>query len=152
VAVFIAAGGGLGLCPVAPGTSGSLAGILFAWLALMTNIYYGALIFLALSVIAVLTAEITANIVKQKDPRFIVIDEIAGMALALAWLPFTPHVIFIQFVLFRAVDIFKPFPIDWLDKRLPGGWGIVMDDIAAGIIVNLAWRSASYAYGIINLT
>jgi phosphatidylglycerophosphatase A len=140
LSVFIATGSGLGLCPVAPGTSGSLLGILFAWFVSKVDIYYGVTIIILIVIIAVTTAGITARIMRQKDPRLIVADEVAGMTIALAWIPFTPANILIQLILFRGLDIWKPSLIGWLDKNLPGGWGIVMDDVLAGVVANMIWN------------
>lgn len=76
----------------------------------------------------------------RKDPGAIVIDEVVGMAVALLGLPLTPATIIGGFILFRLLDIIKPFPVGWLDRRLSGGTGIVADDVAAGIIANLILR------------
>jgi phosphatidylglycerophosphatase A len=75
-----------------------------------------------------------------QDPGCIVIDEIAGILVAGAGLPFTAPFAVIVFVLFRMLDILKPFPVGWLDRHLKGGIGIVMDDVAAGMLVNFAIR------------
>lgn len=144
--VFVATGAGLGLSPVAPGTVGSLGGILTAWIISLMHPYAVAPTLVFITFLAVLTAEKTAKILRQKDPRLIVFDEIAGMTFALAWLPFTPLNLLIQFLLFRIFDILKPFPVSWAERKLPGGWGIVMDDIAAGIIANLIWRAGDFVY------
>jgi phosphatidylglycerophosphatase A len=75
-----------------------------------------------------------------KDPGAIVVDEIAGMAVACWGLPFSLPSAIVLFGLFRLFDIFKPFPVGWLDRRLTGGLGIVADDVAAGILANLVYR------------
>jgi len=74
------------------------------------------------------------------DPSQIVIDEVVGMAVALAGAPFELSLIIVAFLFFRFFDIWKPFPIRYIDKSFPRGWGIVLDDVAAGIMANLAWR------------
>jgi phosphatidylglycerophosphatase A len=80
------------------------------------------------------------KILQTKDPGCIVIDEIAGMILTLFGLPFNMMTLILGFVLFRVLDIWKPYPIRFLDKNLSGGVGIVMDDVAAGILSNLVLR------------
>ena len=67
-------------------------------------------------------------------------DEVVGMAVALAGVSFEPSFIIVAFMFFRFFDIWKPFPIRYIDRSFPGGWGIVLDDVAAGIMANLAWR------------
>ncbi len=71
-----------------------------------------------------------------EDPGFIVIDEIAGMMVTLFGHPFTIGVVLAGFVLFRILDVLKPFPIGFLEARVPGGAGVVVDDVAAGIFGN----------------
>jgi phosphatidylglycerophosphatase A len=89
---------------------------------------------------AVYIADVAEKILKQNDPGRIVIDEIAGMMVTLTGLPFNPTTIVFGFILFRILDILKPFPIRYLDKRISGGLGVVADDVAAGIIANLLLR------------
>jgi len=75
-----------------------------------------------------------------KDPSSIVIDEIAGMTVTLLGIPLTPFSLILGFLVFRAFDILKPFPIRLLDQKVPGGAGIVLDDVMAGIYGNLLIR------------
>jgi phosphatidylglycerophosphatase A len=80
------------------------------------------------------------KILKTKDPGCIVIDEIAGMILTLIGLPFNMVMAGAGFMLFRVLDIWKPYPIRFFEKKLPGGVGVVMDDVAAGILSNVVLR------------
>ncbi len=138
--MFVATGGFVGYFPKAPGTMGSLVGLLFC-LALGSLPRLWAVAGLALLVIiAVGVAHVAANLVGRKDPACIVIDEIAGMAFALAGINLSAATMVAGFLIFRVFDILKPFPVGWLDKRLSGGWGIVLDDIAAGVMANLVLR------------
>lgn len=73
------------------------------------------------------------------DPSIIVIDEIVGMLVALAFLPKTATVVVLTFVMFRLFDIVKPFPVRNLE-RIPAGWGIMLDDVAAGVYANVVCR------------
>lgn len=79
-----------------------------------------------------------------EDPGEIVIDEIAGIIITLAGIPLTVLSVIIGFFLFRFLDILKPFPIRNLEKKLSGGVGIVMDDVAAGVMANIALRIIFY--------
>ncbi len=80
----------------------------------------------------------------NKDPSQIVIDEVVGMAVALVGAPIELSLIIVAFLFFRFFDIWKPFPIKQIDRSFPGGWGIVLDDVAAGVMANLAWRLWNY--------
>ncbi len=130
--ILLATGFGTGLIPFAPGTFGSILGLGLHWLVypLTTPFYLGAIA--ATTVIAVFCAGGAEKIIDRADPGCVVIDEIAGMLVALAFLPPTPTHLITAFVLFRAFDIAKPFPVGWLDRHLHGGPGIVIDDLAAG--------------------
>jgi len=139
-AVFLATGGYVGHIPFAPGTFGSLIGIplcfLLAGIQLSAAIA-AAIIFILL---AIWISGAAAKTLKRKDPGCIVIDEIAGMVVTFIGLPFTLTTAVLGFILFRILDILKPFPIRTLDQRLPGGLGIVADDVVAGIFANLIVR------------
>ena len=138
---------GCGYAPKAPGTVGSLAAILVAWLI---HQYKGGPAtefgFLAalLAPVAMWAANVTAEEMGQKDPQIIVIDEVAGQWMALAgavqlnwksWLA--------AFCLFRLFDIWKPPPVRQLE-RLPGGVGIVADDLMAGVYAALVLFAAGW--------
>jgi phosphatidylglycerophosphatase A len=66
-----------------------------------------------------------------------VIDEVIGFLITMTWLPMTWQAYLAGFLLFRVLDIFKPFPIGYLDEKVPGGLGVVADDVAAGMIANI---------------
>ena len=139
--MFLATGFYIGNIPVAPGTFGSLVGLplCFALAGISTaTAMLGTLLFI---LFAVWIADAAEKILEQNDPGCIVIDEIAGMVVALVGLPFNPITVVIGFILFRILDILKPFPIRDLDKRIPGGLGVVADDVAAGIITNILLRA-----------
>ena len=80
-----------------------------------------------------------ATLVGRKDPGLVVVDEVAGQWITLVGMPFTAPVVLAGFVLFRVMDIVKPWPARALE-RLPGGWGIMADDVAAGIYAQLLLR------------
>jgi phosphatidylglycerophosphatase A len=79
-------------------------------------------------------------ILKAEDPGCIVIDEMAGMVVTLIGLPFNMISVLAGFLIFRLLDIFKPYPIRFLERKLSGGIGIVMDDIVAGALGNIILR------------
>jgi phosphatidylglycerophosphatase A len=134
----------VGKIPVAPGTAGSLLGILGCLVLSKIQLSLAVLavvIFIALSIWIAADAE---KILKRTDPGCIVIDEIAGMMIVLLGLPFNWATVAIGFIFFRILDILKPFPIGRLERRFSGGVGVVVDDVAAGIIANLALRFAVF--------
>ena len=89
---------------------------------------------------AIWIASEAEKILKTEDPGCIVIDEIAGIILTLSGLPFNITSVTAGFLVFRALDIWKPYPIRFLENKLSGGIGIVLDDVAAGILSNLILR------------
>lgn len=136
----MATGGYIGRVPMAPGTFGSLAGLPLAFILSTVSWSWSLAIMLAFILVAVWSAGDAARQIGAKDPGCIVIDEIAGMAVALLGMPFTPVNCLAGFILFRFFDILKPPPVRQLDRNLGGGWGIVLDDIAAGILANTVLR------------
>jgi len=137
---FLSSGCLLGHMPFAPGSFGTLAGLPICWLlSRMDSPVSFLLIGLAIP-FAIWIAGKAERIIGKKDPGVIVIDEIVGMLLALAGLPFNVTTAGLGFVLFRVFDITKPFPISYLERRFKGGTGIVLDDVAAGIIANITLR------------
>ncbi len=80
------------------------------------------------------------KILIQKDPGCIVIDEIAGIMIALLGMPFNTISVAAGFITFRIIDILKPFPIRYMERRLTGGVGVVTDDLMAGVYSNIILR------------
>jgi len=142
--MFLATGFYVGNIPPAPGTLGSLIGLPLCFL--LAGIRLPPAIILAVLFIgfAVWIAHAAEKLLKQKDPGCIVIDEVAGMVVTLIGLPFNLTTAGSGFIIFRILDILKPFPIRTLDKRLPGGIGIVADDVVAGIFANIILRILLY--------
>jgi phosphatidylglycerophosphatase A len=142
--VLLATGLGVGKLPGAPGTFGSLLGLVLVW---GVSGWPGSLLvtfLLAFCALAVWVAHKAEHILGVQDPGCIVIDEIAGILIAGAGLPFTAPIAAAVFMLFRLLDVLKPFPVGWLDRHLKGGIGIVMDDVAAGILANLVIRAGCW--------
>ncbi len=124
---------GSGYSPFAPGTAGTVLALLIAIL-----FFAGNFTVLVLSTaIAIAIGVVSANFVEKdlgsEDPQIVVIDEVAGMWISLLWVPAEPiwwHLL--AFGFFRLFDIFKPWPVDAV-QDIHGGWGIMLDDILAGI-------------------
>ncbi len=130
---FLAFGFGTGLAPVAPGTFGSLPGILLAWLTLDMGIYVQLGIATALFSSGIWICGESARRIGVHDHRGIVWDEICGMYITLLLAPATVLGFALGFGLFRLFDIVKPSPIRELDHRLGGGLGIMLDDLVAAL-------------------
>ena len=128
--------------PVAPGTAGSLLGILGCLVLSKIQLSLAVLAEVIIIFLAIRIAADAEKILKTTDPGCIVIDEIAGMMVVLLGLPFNWATVAVGFIFFRLLDILKPFPIGHLERRFSGGVGVVIDDVAAGIIANLALRLA----------
>jgi phosphatidylglycerophosphatase A len=142
----VATGLGAGYSPVAPGTAGSLVGLILFWPLHSLPTAVQAVATIAVSLLGVACAHDLARRVARKDPGLVVVDEVAGMWVSLLGLPFTPVTAAAGFFLFRAMDVFKPWPARQLEG-LPGGWGIVSDDLMAGIYANLLLRAGLLAFG-----
>lgn len=134
LAQLAGSGLGLGYLPVAPGTWGSAGGLLIWWLTLPMGRGLQALLLILAIVPAALACGACAREAGRDDPSFVVLDEVLGMYLALLFLsPSLPSVA-VAFVLFRLLDIFKPWPVSAMEKRFAGGAAILLDDLLAGAI------------------
>lgn len=139
LAWLYATGFGVGLAPKAPGTFGSLLGplIVAGWQSLSRPIHESVIVTLAGILLGVAAAQRTARRLGIEDPGCVVCDEIAAFAIVFAITPVTWMTAVIGFVWFRVFDIAKPWPINRLE-RLPGGWGIMADDLLAGVFAAAA--------------
>lgn len=136
IILFMAQGAYSGRFPVAPGTAGTLAGVLlYLGIKGLPIAVYASLCVL-IFVIGIWTAGRAETLLGRTDHPSIVIDEIAGLLVSLAFLPSTWPVVIAAFVLFRIFDIAKPFPLKRL-QDLHGGAGVMLDDIGAGICTNI---------------
>lgn len=130
---FLAFGLGSGLSPKAPGTAGSVAALVFAVPLVVLPWWAGlGLVMLAFAVGCYLCGE-TSRRLGVHDHGGIVWDEFVGLWLVLLWIPFEFAWWLAAFVLFRLFDIVKPWPIRWLDRRVGGGFGIMIDDVLAAV-------------------
>jgi len=138
-AQFLATGAGAGYAPFAPGTAGSLLGLLLFW-PLSRLPFAGEVgVTAALFLLGTLAATHMASRLGLKDPGIVVVDEVVGQWVSLLLLPLTPVTVALGFLLFRLLDVVKPWPARDFE-RLPGGWGIMADDVMAGIYANLLVR------------
>jgi len=134
VAWAIATWFGCGLVPKAPGTVGTLGAIPLYWLAIHGGRIGVASTAIAVTFVGVWAASVVARELHKKDPQIVVVDEVAGFLVTMfpvstsSW-----RSVAIGFVLFRLLDVVKPWPVRRLEQ-LPDGWGIVLDDIAAGAL------------------
>lgn len=129
---------GSGKLPKSPGTWGTIATIPL-WYLLAKNLHVVTymIVTLLLCVAAILIAQAYENMTNTHDSKEIVIDEVVGFLITMTWLPMTWQSLVAGFVLFRLIDITKPPPIRQLDQKVKGGVGVVIDDIAAGVVCNI---------------
>ena len=128
---------GVGHWPKSPGTWGTLVSLPAVYVALHSGPVIYMLLVLALIVLSIKAAGVYQELHSKEDPSEVVIDEVVGIFVAMTWLPLTWQSFVLAFAIFRVLDIFKPFPIGYLDRKLKGGFGIVADDLAAGLITNI---------------
>ena len=145
---LVATGFGCGFSPVAPGTAGSLLGTVVWWFAFADlDFHLRAAAAVAAFIVSV---PIVDGVVKRRrlgDERAIVLDEIVGVWFALLFVPKSILWAAAGFVLFRMADIAKPWPVSLIDTRVPGGLGIMADDLVAGlmasVVVSMTWLAVS---------
>jgi phosphatidylglycerophosphatase A len=141
--LFVASGAYVGYVPVASGTWGTLLAFPLFWLfepwrhlsiALYVTTYVAAVLF------ACWIAGRAETILQEHDSHAIVIDEIVGYLAATLFMAPTWENTLLAFLIFRVFDVIKPFPAGYIDRAVPGGAGVVLDDVVSGIYANLATR------------
>lgn len=131
LALVVATAGGAGYAPVAPGTAGSAVALVLLWVVPFSPT--GLVVFLVVVTgVGTWAAHRAEPLLGGKDPGAIVVDEVAGMTLAMLAVPHTPAALGVGFVLFRLLDVLKPPPAG-ISQRLPGGIGVMADDLIAGL-------------------
>ncbi len=151
---------GIGLLPIAPGTWGSLAGLLlfFFFIYLQLSFFLIVSIFFFFVIFSIIVCEIASKDLVEKDHKAIVIDEVAGAWLSFLFIPFLGVYNFstsewlkesylaacILFFIFRFFDILKPHPISYIDRKLKSGFGIVLDDLIAGLFAGLTLLGGNF--------
>jgi phosphatidylglycerophosphatase A len=116
---------------VAPGTAGSLVALAILWVVPFSRAGL-VVFFLVVTVAGIWAAQVVETRIGEKDPGAIVIDEVSGMTLSVLALPLTPAVLVTAFLLFRVFDVVKPFPAG-RSQAIPGGAGVMIDDLIAGL-------------------
>jgi len=145
--IFLATGFYAGYLPYAPGTIGSLIGVgLFLIINSLSPVYYLIVFFLLFS-LGVYISDRAEALFAKNDPSQIIFDEIAGLLVAMALIPNGIGWIIAGFFLFRFFDIFKPYPIRDIEKKFNGGFGIMLDDVAAGIYTNILLQAVRLYVG-----
>ena len=133
-----------GYSPIAPGTAGSLLALLiFIFIPELSSVYWIGIIIVLFFVGVYCSTQLEKEY--EHDPSQANIDEIVGMFIALVWLPKTWVIIFAGFFLFRIFDIVKPYPANKLES-LPKGWGVMADDVLAGIYANIVLQIGVLLY------
>jgi phosphatidylglycerophosphatase A len=144
--LILATGIGVGYSPVAPGTLGTLVAILIYYFLSEISAPLYEITLIGFFFLSVWVSENAERFFRKKDDQRIVIDEIIGFLTTMLWVPKTIRFVIIGFFLFRFFDILKPFPIRRLEKGFKGGFGVVLDDVVAGVYANIVLR---LIYGII---
>lgn len=142
---FCALGFGTGLASFMPGTFGTLAALPFLLLFPYLSFTFQVLLTLLVCVIGIWLCDKTAKDMQVHDHSAIVWDEIAGMMITMLAVPMTAIHLLVGFILFRLFDIAKPWPISYLDKHVHGGFGIMVDDILAGLFSLAALQALIYS-------
>ena len=145
--MFLATGCYVGRIPVAPGTFGSLLALIPCFFLSCLPLAVTLAIILFFIGLAAWVATGAEQILKAQDPGCIVIDEVAGMMVTLAGLPFDVLTVVSGFIVFRILDIIKPFPIRTAERHFSGGAGVVLDDVIAGIVGNVLLRAIWTLFG-----
>ncbi len=136
-AIFFASGFGSGFIPLAPGTWGSAVGVALVWKFWGNSVFVQFLWVLLLGALGVWASGVTCQYFKKQDCQYIVIDEIVGLMITMIGIPITGYELVIGFLLFRLFDVVKPVPVNWVDKKLKNGLGVMLDDVVAGVYGNL---------------
>jgi phosphatidylglycerophosphatase A len=131
---FLAMGFGSGLSKWMPGTAGTVMAVPLFLLFQPLGLYWHLGIVLVTMIAGIYICDWVAKDMAIKDPGCIVWDEFVGLWITLILCPPGWYWVLLGFVLFRIFDIAKPWPVSWLDKNLTGGFGIMMDDVAAGLM------------------
>ncbi|WP_439107111.1 phosphatidylglycerophosphatase A family protein [Congregibacter sp.] len=139
---LLAFGFGSGLAPKAPGTVGTLAALPLYWLMASQPLWIYSLIVIAAALLGIWICDRASAALKVHDHPGIVWDEFVGVWIALWAVPAEPLWIVAGFLVFRVFDIVKPWPIGWLDQHARGGFGIMIDDIVAGVLACLTLHLA----------
>jgi len=138
IALLLSTWFGIGLLPGIPGTFGTAGAIPLYLLLDLLDAGYQALLLLIVITGAIWSSHRGHNTLGRVDPREIVIDEVAGFLVTIVFIPFTLRNLLGGFFLFRFFDIVKPPPIRTIERKVKGGYGVVLDDLVAGVYAHLS--------------
>lgn len=124
---------GIGFIPFASGTFGSLAGLIIGYVLNLINYNLFFIIIPMLFILGVIASNTYQKQTGEKDSSVIVIDEVVGQLIAMMFVMDDFVLVFISFIIFRLFDIYKPWPASYADKKMTGGFGVMLDDVFAGI-------------------
>jgi phosphatidylglycerophosphatase A len=132
--VFLALGLGSGLSPIAPGTAGTLMTVPLVYILQQQTLFIYLLVTMFVLVTGSWVCGYAAKQLQVHDHSAIVYDEVAGFLITMIMIPAGWYWMLAGFVLFRFFDAVKPWPISWFDENIHGGFGIMLDDVIAGVI------------------
>jgi phosphatidylglycerophosphatase A len=138
----------VGFLPKAPGTWGSLFALPLAYILYKLGIVPYTVAYLLITFLGIWSSKIYSERVNKEDPDEVVIDEVAGILTVFFFVKPNPYSLVLAFFLFRFFDILKPPPVNWLEK-LPHGVGIMLDDIAAGVLTGITLWGLSKFFPIV---
>ena len=143
---FLAFGLGTGASPYAPGTVGTLLGIPLVYLLSQWPLWIYIIATVVLTLVGIWVCDKTSKDIGVHDHGGIVIDEVAGYLVTMFTVPVNVWTLVAAFFVFRFFDIIKPWPIGWLDKKVSGGFGIMVDDLLAGVYGLAVMWAGIWAY------
>lgn len=144
LSLLLATGFGSGYSPVAPGTAGSLVAVLIYFCLAQLDILAYIVFCVAVTVLGCFVADRAGKHFGVVDAQQIVIDEIAGFLISMTGVELSFRALVAGFTLFRLFDVFKPWPASYFDSTAQGGFGVVMDDVAAGVYTLLCLQTLLY--------
>jgi len=146
---FLALGFGSGLAPKAPGTFGTLAALPLYFLMMHLSLPVFIALTLVITIVGFWICDIAAKDMQVHDHGAIVWDEVAGMLITMIAAPVGLLPLVVGFALFRFFDIIKPWPIKLLDRHVKGGFGIMIDDVLAGVFAAICLQAIHYFWPLI---
>jgi phosphatidylglycerophosphatase A len=145
---LLACGFGAGLVPKGPGTAGTLVAIPIYIVMMRLDPWTYLAVTAVMFVAGIFICGYTARRLQVDDPGMVVWDEIVGYLISMAWVPFGGTWMAAGFLLFRLLDIWKPWPIRYFDRNIKGGFGIMLDDLVAAIPVCAVLGIAAHFLGV----
>ena len=146
---FLALGFGSGLAPKAPGTFGTLAALPLYFLMMHLSLPVFIALTLVITIVGFWICDIAAKDMQVHDHGAIVWDEVAGMLITMIAAPVGLLPLIVGFVLFRFFDIIKPWPIKLLDRHVKGGFGIMIDNVLAGVFAAICLQVIHYFWPLV---